>query len=338
MTSVLTRERIAGGLAALAGLALVGAAATIVVRSTWLTPAAALREDIAAAKASLNTQRRALREADEVAGFLDEFAARGLGTTREEVDHGLRTHVADLADRAGIPGAIVSTRGQRVLSTPMRSAFPRRGIWRELRDQPDLAELSASVSGEATLPQALELLAQLSAATWPHRIDGFRLDPRRGGERLGFRVDITTAYLPDRPRRAEAAAALAAAGPAEPSETVRTAVMRLAAADRFRLPQPEPEPAPAPPPVRVVEAPPPPGPPPFPWGRWQLTGVADGPAGREAWLRRTDNGTRAVLAMGDAFQDVTLLAVEEDAVVLAIGDERIRITIGDSLSAAGRAR
>ncbi len=329
----MSRERTSAIVAGVVALGLVGTAVTMVVRSRWLEPAAELRERLADARDSLNRQKRALREADEVADVLDGFAARSLGATREEVDHALRTVLGDLAETAGIDSAIVSTRGERVLGTPMRSAFPRRGIWDRLRDEPDLVELSASVSGEADLPRVLDLMAGLAAAEWPHRIDGFRLDPRRGGARLGFRIDLTTAYLPGHPDARTAPPSDASDRPAR----LVAAVDRLRSADRFRLPRPEPPPAPEPAPVVAEAEPPPPPPPPFPWERWHLTGVADGPGGREAWLRRTDTGDARVLVPGDRFEAAVLKRVDADGVVLGLGEREVRVVVGDSLRAAAAA-
>lgn len=323
------RVRPAALLASLAGLSMLGAAGTILVRSQWLAPAAELRAAIAEARASLESQREALRGAAAVAEELDAFGARGLGTTREAVDHALRTQLADLAEAAGIATVTVSTRGERVLATPMRSAMPRRGIWTRLRDEPDLVELAASISGEADFPAVLQLMANLAEAPWPRRIDGFRLDPRGGGERLGFRIDVTTGYLPDRGGDGPMP-------PAEASPTAREAVARLVARDPFRLPPPPPPPAPEPPPVVVAETPPDPGPPPFPWGRWLLTGVAEGPGGLEAWVLHRDEGTAAVLALGDAFHQLRVESIDAEGVVLASDEDRVRILVGESLAAARR--
>lgn len=323
------RVRPAPLLASLAGLAMLGAAGTILVRSQWLAPAAELRASIAEARSSLSAQRQALREADAVAAELDAFAVRTLGTTREVVDHALRTRLGDLAETAGIPAATIATRGERVFGTPMRSAMPRRGIWDRLRDEPDLVELAASISGEADFPSVMRLMAGLAEAPWPRRIDGFRLDPRGGGERLGFRIDLTTGYLPDR----------GGDGPMPPaaeSPAVREAVARLVARDPFRLPPPPPPPAPEPPPVVVAETPPDPGPPPFPWGRWLLTGVAEGPGGPEAWVRHRDEGTAAVLGLGDAFHLLRVESIDAEGVVLASDEDRVRIRVGESLAAARR--
>lgn len=324
------RVRPAAVMATLVGLGMLGTAGTMLVRSRWLGPAAELRASIAEARGSLESQRQALREASAVAAELDAFAASGLGTTREAVDHALRTRLADLAEAAGITTASVATRGERVLGTPMRSAMPRRGVWDRLRDEPDLVELGASISGEASLPAVLQLMANLTEAPWPRRIDGFRLDPRGAGERLGFRIDVTTGYLPDR----------GGDGPMPPpaaSPAAREAVARLVARDPFRLPPPPPPPEP---PVAVaVEPPPPPpdpGPPPFPWGRWQLTGVAEGPGGPEAWVRHRDEGTAAVLATGDAFHTLRVASIDAEGVVLALGEDRVRILVGESLAAARR--
>lgn len=307
---------------------LIGGTGVAFVKARWLEPAAKLRADIETVRGRIDQYEQELAAASIITRDIDAFSARSLGADRETVDHELRTAIAEIARRAGLPEAPVSTGRQRTIDTPAKREFPRRGPYRTLREEPDLAELPATVSAEGTFPAILALVSGIAEAPWPKRIESIRLDARGAGDRLTARIGLVTAYIPGREPDGTPPAL-------DPDPEIARAVGILAAGDRFRIPAPPPDP------VVVAEAPVDPGPagppppPPFPWHTWRLAGVASGPDGPEAWLER-EGGERRVLTPGDRIHDAALesVALGDFAVVFAIGERRVRIPVGANLAPA----
>lgn len=341
------RTLVGVGLAVVAGGAIVFAGGRILLKRLYFDEVAALRESIAAQNDRLASRRRSLRAADDVRAEVDGFVSRTLGGTEEAVDHAIRRELLDIANDVGLVEPKASTGRVRSVESPQRRAFPRTGIWRQLRDEADLVEFEAGVGGQATFAQAIDLVDRLDAAPWPKRIDVVRLMPKRGGEFIEVRIALTTAFIPGR-EPAEIDPDIAAAAQPDPDDPEVLALaavrrdlkQRVIERDLFRLPAPEIV-VQAPPDTTPDPTPPPdPGPPPFPWSAWTLTGVADGPGGPEAWLRHGPDGRSVVLTTGADFESVTITGILEDRVVFADGEDRTEIIIGGTLEplATGRRR
>lgn len=331
------------GVAVLAGGAIVFAAGRILLRNMYFDEAAELRQAIDDESDRLSSRRRSLRAADDVRDEVSAFVGRSLGPTTEVVDHAIRRELLAIAAEVGLQGASASTSGGkgRAIESPQKRAFPKSGIWREMRNEPDLVEYEAGVGGVTDFAGAIDLLDRLAAAPWPKRIDAVRLTPSRDSERVEVRVALTTAFVPGRDPAAVDPEILAAIAPAS-DDPERLAVVRvrdrlkrrLIERDPFQLPKPEivvvADPVP-----EVVEPDPPapvdPGPPPFPWSAWTLTGVAEGPGGPEAWLRHGPDGRSVVLTTGATFETVTLADVLTDRVVFDHAGDQTEVVIGGSL-------
>jgi acyl CoA:acetate/3-ketoacid CoA transferase beta subunit len=73
----------------------------------------------------------------------------------------------------------------------------------------------------------------------------------------------------------------------------------------------------------------------FPWNEWALTGVAQGPAGAEAWLLHKPSGQTRVLAVGQTLDAAALSGVQidaqGDAAEFTLGKQRFRVAVGATM-------
>ena len=316
--------RLLGGMVAAAGVAVLLLYAG--VRSMWLAPRSALLEQRAELREQVDRlveSRERLREVDERVGKL---VASTLGGDMQTVDHRLRTRLNRLAEETGVASAVVSTIGHAVKLSPARASMPRGGEWARLRDEPDFAELGASISGDGTLAQILELIDRIEAEPWVKRIDSVRVEPRDGGTVFGVTLRLTSIYIPSRvPEELDSP-------PWDPARLAR--LQPIIDGNPFRVPSPPPAP---PPTVQVAQpnprpAPPPPPPPAFPWGDWVLTGVASHGVQAEAWIRNRKSGEARRLGRGDALDAAELLEVEGDTARFRMPGGMVRIEIGQSFA------
>jgi len=335
------RERIAAALAAaraepraaaiVAGLALavVGLAA-----GGYLLGSGRLGADRAKANREEATYRNALQTIREdrtrrpkLDADLKAYVDRTLGSTAEACDAQLRSRLNRLGEEIGLRDFRVVTGTSSARGTPAKSEFGRAGADRALRDEMDFVEVSATVNGDGSLEQAMRLLHRIEIEPWLKRVDSVRFEQLGDGERLKIALKLTTLFLPGRERQADlrvADADLAGFDRYRP----------LLAAHPFRVPPPVGPVPPSPPPTAIATDEPPtaalvPG---FPYDQWQLTGLIDGPAGMEAWLRHRADGSAAVLQPGQSMGGVTFLGFTADLAEFAAGGDRFRVQIGEPLS------
>lgn len=252
---------------------------------------------------------------------LQTFADRTLGSSRETVDHALRTQLNRMTEELGLSDASVGTSNATVRMSPARRIFASNGLQGELRDQPDFIELEAWVNAKGSLEQVLTLIDRIEAASWLKRIDKVRMQAEDGGKRCAINVRLTTVLLPD--LQPSSAPAL------EPYDRERLKQYAgLIESNPFALPAP---PAPAPEqPVQVATQPP--SPPKFPYEQWALSGVALGPEGDEAWLRRASTGETLRLMVGESIGDAILLAAQGEVARFELNQKQFLVTVGDKLS------
>ncbi|MBT8484577.1 MAG: hypothetical protein KJO43_03295 [Phycisphaerae bacterium] len=312
------------------GGVLIGGLLLSLLVNRMLAPRDAVRADVAALGERVAGYRTALEDERRVRDAMDALTDRTLGGDVEVVDHHLRTRLNRLAERAGLAGAAVGTGGPAARRSPARTAFPRGGIWRELRDAIDFVEIEGWLTAEGTLAQAVELVDAVAAEPWIKRVQQVKLDPKDNGDRVTLTLRLTTVFVPGR-------------GPAE--------IPSVAAYDRGRLDRfarlldrnPFAVPAPPPAPVETVAQevptpPPPPAAPSFPWEDWQLTGVAEGPSGREAWLRNRATGAARRLAVGEQIDRAVLASASGEWAEFALGEQRFRVQVGRNLNDRERLR
>lgn len=254
---------------------------------------------------------------------LQDYADRTLGSSRETVDHMLRTQLNRMTEDIGLSDVAVGTANATVKLSPARTVFARDGLQGELRDQPDFIEVEAWVNAKGTLEQVVALVDRIEAASWLKRMDKVRVQAEEGGARCAVTIRLTTLLLPD----------------VSPSKTPtlepysRERLARYASVlgtNPFALPAPPI--APVVEPVRVVENSEPSPPPKFPYDKWSLTGVAFGPDGGEAWLKSASTGETLRLIVGQTIGDARLLAAQGENARFELNQTQFLVSIGDTLS------
>jgi hypothetical protein len=279
---------------------------------------------IATYENAIATGRKQKRDRPKIEADLDGILARTLGSDLESTDSALRARLNRLGEEAGLSSSlVVSTQAPSTRGTPAKSEFGRTGVQRQLRDEPDFVELPASVSVQGPLEPLLRLAHRLEAEPWIKRIDSFRLDRAGADDRMKLDLRLTTIFVPGR------AAAEDAELPGSEAPTFDRYAM-LVASNPFASP-PAPEPRRPRDRRRETPPPPPPGPPPFPYGEWILTGIVEGPIGREAWLRHRSSGETLALSLQGKVGDAELQRIEGDRAEFALAGESFAVLVGGSL-------
>lgn len=262
--------------------------------------------------ADLKRYRLAAGDHGRVRGAIEAFVDRTLGGDLETVDHELRRHLNLIGEALSLDALSVGTGRARSLQSPARSRFTREH--EALRNEIDFVEVEGWISGTAPLETALALVHRVQAEPWLKRIDHVRLQPKDNGSLCAVTVRLVTLFLPG-------------GSPAEPPPVAASApgfepYARLAARNPFRLPPPD-----APVPVVVAHG----------VGadldRWVLTGIASGPSVvAEIWLLDRASGASRRMSVGEAFEDLTLLAADGEVAAFEIDGENVRIRVGSALS------
>jgi hypothetical protein len=304
--------RIGGGAIAAVVLGWVGWS---VANGVYLERRAELRASIDETTARVDGYTEALARLPQLDDRLQAFVDRTLGGDEETVDHRLRTRLNRIAETIGLADTTVGTGAASPRRSPARNAFPRGGAWRAMRDEIDVYELDAWVSGRATWESVVQLVDRLEAEPWLKRLDHVKIDPKDNGDEYAVTVRLTTLYLPGRAPDVVSQSEY---------ETERLARYEgLVQASPFRLPAPE---------APVVAHAPPPAPPRFPWNHWWLTGVAQGPGGPEAWVRHDTSGEARRLEVGDTIDAATLVAAAGEWAEFRLGEGRFRVRVGGNLN------
>ncbi|MHC5114556.1 MAG: hypothetical protein ACYTGP_09035 [Planctomycetota bacterium] len=242
------------------------------------------------------------------------YVNRTLGGDRETVDHRLRTRLNRIAEEMQLDGVTVGTGRATDRSTPAGRAFARQ---RELRDEVDFTELAGWIAAEGTLEQALQLVHRVQSEPWLKRIDQTKLDPKDNGATVEVTVRLTTIFLPGHEPDGSAL-------PASNGEGFER-FAGLVNVNPFRVPE-----APA-----VVAAPTPsvspPGPPAFRYDQWRLTGLAQGPAGWEVWLRNGVTGESRRLEPGQQLSEAVFVGARAGQAVFQIGETQFSVALGARL-------
>jgi hypothetical protein len=293
-------------------------------RALYFGPRATLQGGIERSRTNLSNIRTAARRHIELKSELQEHADRTLGASREEVEAALRARLNRIAEDVAIAAPSVSTSQPRAAPSPMERADLRDN---PLREEPDFVELEATISGEGSLAQAVELVDRIEAAPWIKRIDSVGVDPKDGGERFALSVRLTTVFLPTLPPDSEIAVALAADEPysGAGAQALRDIVER----NPFRVP-------PAPPVAEATPEPPPPpqpeAPAPYEYGQWRVTMITEGSRGREVWLSNSSSNESRSLTEGESIRELLLVAVEPDRAEFQLGEERFAVEVGSNLA------
>ncbi|MFO0827954.1 MAG: hypothetical protein U0572_07355 [Phycisphaerales bacterium] len=291
----------------------------------FMVGAKRLSSERAQAEEELRTYQRAIEETAKEASArtkLDrEIAAvvdRTLGSDQELADSALRSRLNRIGEEIRLMDLRVSTGTATKRATPAKRTLPKP---KDPRDLDDFVELPATVSGEGTIEQALQLVHRIDVEPWIKRIDSVRLEELKQGERIKVTVRLTTLFLPDRKGR----------GDLKPTEGALASFERLRPivnANPFRVPQPA-KPAT---PVAAAQPTPPAAPSGFPYEQWRLTGVVTGPLGAEAWLKNSATGEQRQLAPGQQIGDVVFVGCDRDLAEFRQGENRFRVQVGGAMN------
>lgn len=298
------------------GVVIVGGLLWSATNRLYAAPRAELETDIADARANVEKYRTQLDDDRRVQETLRATVDRSLGADVETVDHRLRSRLNRIAESIALEGATVGTGNVSSLRSPARTAFPRRGAWKTLREAIDFVEVEAWVSGEGDLGKIVELVDRIDAEPWIKRINQVRIDPKENGTRFGVTVRLATLFLPG---RTPAAGEIA---PYDASRLDRFAA--LVGTNPFQLPAAAPAPPPTAQPVAATPS--------FPWRDWMLTGTAEGPSGPEAWIRNVATGATRQMAMGETIDRATLVAASDEWAEFDLKEKRFRVRVGTHLN------
>lgn len=279
----------------------------------YLTPRRALLEQIASATVQINRYNQARQDRPRLMGDFKAMAEQTLGSDLETVDHRLRSRLNRLAEHAGIANASVGTQSAVRRQSPARVMF-KGNAQRGLREEIDFIELPGSIICQGTYEQILRLIASIENEPWIKRIDQVKFDPRDNGGRFDITLRLTTLFLPSRGPSTELATAIPA-----PDLNAYAAFVQT---NPFRIPPLE----------FVATRPPPQTPTGFPYEQWALTGVAESPAGPEAWLLNNQTSESRRLAVGESLQDAVFTAVNGDSAEFTLGEQRFIVNVGQNLN------
>lgn len=275
---------------------------------------------------TMETVRDQRKERPELEERQKAIVQQTLGSNIESVDSRVRERLFALGATAGLADLSVMTTDSAARSTPAKSEFKRRGIEKELREKTDFVEVNATISGEGSIEQVSRLLGWLQADGWIKRVTQVRLDPNPDGTLIRVSARVTTIFIPGEEPTA----------PPPAGEYDEARLARLVGGNPFRVPPPpapvvvqKPKPPPPvvkePPPVRVG----------FPYEKWVLTGVVNGPDGPEAWLRNPATNKRKTIRPGGSIGDAVLVEIEGEDAIFRLDEAIFGVRIGRTL-AAGR--
>ena len=258
---------------------------------------------------------------------LQSYVDRTLGSDLDASDGALRSRLNRIGEELRLADLSVKTERAALRLSPAKSQFSAKGSQKVLRDEPDFMELPATISGEGTPEQVMRLVYRIQREPWIKRIEAVRFEQAKAGERLRASVKLTTLFLPGKKAKSDPRL----------SEEERVAVEQaferyraMASANPFRVPVPVKVDAQ---PSAVAQAPPvqPPqlG---FPYDQWQLTGLVEGPAGVEAWVRNPTTGERRELQVGQVIGEIAFLGAAGDVAEFSLGQDRFRVALGTALS------
>ncbi len=305
-----------GTIAVLAGAALLF---LLALKPLYLDPRAELQDEVETLTDRIASHRQALAERGRIDELIDGYVDQTLGGDVETVDHRLRTRLNRIGEHVGLNDLVVNTGRTVAHDSPARRRY-RGGAMRELRERIDFLVHEGTISGEGAFDDILRLLHHIEHEPWIKRITNVRLDPRDNGRRFAATIRLETIFLPGRSPQDV---------PAQVEEPEGfESYVTLASSNPFRIPPP-PEPEPETP--DEPEEPEPEPDPPFPYNEWRLTGVIEGTADAEVWLRRGNSDARR-LEPGESLDEARLLAVRGDAAEFELDDQRFLVRVGRTMN------
>lgn len=293
----------------------------------------ALNAEISRYESGLESREVELLDLGKVRKEFDQLCSISLGATEEEANAALRRALNEMAAFVGLRGAKVSTSNARPVTNPAARARLREYSSRVERERPDFYALSATLTGDGSLEQAVRMLALLESQDWVCRIDGYGMRAF-GNERegIGMSVTATAMFLPGRKVTlgAESGGRIWL-----PIDEARLDPWRsIVSKNVFKEPPPPPPPAPPVQPTAVAEAPPPP-PPPEPQpslGDWRVSAVVQGRGGPELWIINEKTSETRMLGVGAQVLDAVFITGSGESARIRIGQELFEVRLGSTLA------
>ncbi|MAT81173.1 MAG: hypothetical protein CMJ29_05955 [Phycisphaerae bacterium] len=284
-----------------------------VIQSFWLEPVGELQQKLDRLKGTVDQYQDDLDGFDEVQNAVDEYVARTLGGSLEEVDHRFRSRLNRIGESVGLQDLSVGTGRSVALLSPGRNDFKGR-TRRALREEVDFVELEGSMSGFTNWKGVLELLDRLKSAAWIKKIDNVRLRASGDGSRLQIAVQLRTIFIPGRSPEV--------LPDADWSGDRLASLSDLVARSPFMIPVPPPVAKPAPRPAPPVKKPAP---------GWRLTGVAGIDGEAEVWISNIQTGRSKRLRVGQRHAGLVLEGIQGDFAAFRAGDSLVSIQVGQML-------
>jgi hypothetical protein len=265
-----------------------------------------------------------------------DLATGTLGGDAETVSARLRSALNRIATEAGLAQFTVTSRvGRPIVAPPERANAREFDVGRGQPEPIDFVPVSASLQGAGSLDAALRAAALVESQPWLKRLTRLAVEPREvgpGRAQASVSIDLETIYLPG----VEPAAAPEPALAADPRrlallaelDAKPTMTRPVPAKPVASRPKPDAEPTPTPPP-------PPPAPP--AWRGWEVSGVMQGSAGPELWLKKQGRSSeRRTLRQGERALGVEFVGVENGRAIVRRGDDLVSLGLGEALG-GGRA-
>ncbi len=293
-----------------------------------------LDKEIARYESGLEAREVELMDAAKVKKSFDELGGISLGSTEEEANAAIRRALNEIAAYVGLQKGAVSTSSARPVPNPAAKAKLREYSTRAERERPDFYSISATLTGEGSLEQAVRTVALLEAQQWVCRVDGFGMRAfGKEREGIGLSVTVTAMFLPG---RKVSIGAETAGRIWTPIEEARLDPWRaIVSKNVFKEPPPPPPPAAPPPATTAVAqaAPPPPPPPPQPsLGDWRVSAVVQGRNGPELWIINEKTRETKMLGAGSQVLDAVFLTGSGESARIKIGQEVFEVRLGSTLA------
>lgn len=299
--------------------------------NTYTARRRALDADIARYRNGLEAREVELADAPRLRKRFDELADISLGANEEEANAVLRRALNEMAAHIGLRRAQVSTSTSRPQVNPATRSRLREFRPREVRERPDFHALSATLTGECSLEQAVRAVALLNAQTWVCRVDGVGLRVvGRERESVDLSVQITGLFVRGGKSRSTDESSARIWTPIDDGavDPWRAIVSK----NVFREP-------PAPPPRQpererpIVEAPPAAPPPVVPsLADWRITAVIHAAGGPELWIVNVKSGETRTLAPGTEVLGAIFVTGSGEVARIRIGDDIFEVRLGATLA------
>jgi len=262
---------------------------------------------------------------------LSAAAAKTLGRTQQTTEERLRSTLNELVRTSGLDGVRVDTRVDRnptinPASDARLNAYRMRDDRGRMRATPEAGytRIVATLTGGGPTRSVFDTIAAVESQQWLHRVNRLRLDPRDGGARAEFVLELETIFIPNRSPET---------GPGLNGPDPTRVALASGILERTPFAPPPPRRAPQP---EVRETPPPvvverPAPPP-PYAQWRVEFLREGGDGPELTIRRVNSTESRRLGVGDVFHEMVFRGFDRLDAIFDFEGTQYRIGVGQNLA------